>query len=68
MSTGVEFQELGDLGGLSGEVSGEIRVPMDDNDLEDEGSTLDEPVMTTLVSNNNKKKNDMRLIRAHLLH
>ena len=48
MSTGVEFQELGDLGGLNGEVSGEIHVPIDD-DLEDEGSTLDEPVMTTLV-------------------
>lgn len=45
-----EFHELGDLGGLSGEVSGEIRVPLDDSELEEEGSTLDEPVMTTLVS------------------
>ena len=48
MSEKVEFHELGELGGLSGEVSGEIRVPVDD--IEDEGSTLDEPVMTTLVS------------------
>ena len=52
MSTEVEFQELGDLGALNGEVSGEIRVPMDDDELDDEGSTLDEPVMTTLVSPN----------------
>ena len=41
---------MGDLGGMSEEVSGEIRVPLDDTELEDEGSTLDEPVMTTLVS------------------
>ena len=46
----VEFQELGDLGGLDGEVSGEIRIPLMDSELEDEGSTLDEPVWTTLVS------------------
>lgn len=50
MSETVEFHELGDLGGLSGEVSGEIRVPVDDSELDDEGSTLDEPVVTTLVS------------------
>ena len=50
MSEEVNFHELGDLGGMSGEVSGEIRVPLDDTKLEDEGSTLDEPVMTTLVS------------------
>lgn len=51
MSEKVEFHELGDLGGLSGEVSGEIRVPVDDSEfIEDEGSTLDEPVTTTLVS------------------
>ena len=46
----IEFDELGDLGGLSGEVSGEMRVPLIDSELEDEGSTLDEPVITTLVS------------------
>ena len=46
----VEFQELGDLGGLDGEVSGEIRIPLMDSELEDEDSTLDEPVWTTLVS------------------
>ena len=47
----VEFQELGDLGGLDGEVSGEIRIPLMDGEVEDEGgSTLDEPVWTTLVS------------------
>ena len=47
----VEFQELGDLGGLDGEVSGEIRIPLMDGEAEDDGgSTLDEPVWTTLVS------------------
>ena len=47
----VEFQELGDLGGLDGEVSGEIRIPLMDGEVEDDGgSTLDEPVWTTLVS------------------
>jgi hypothetical protein len=47
----VEFQELGDLGGLDGEVSGEIRIPLMDSEIEDEeGSTLDEPVWMTLVS------------------
>ena len=46
----IEFQELGDLGGLSGEVSGEMRVPLIESELEDEGSTLDEPVLSTLVS------------------
>ena len=46
----VEFQELGDLGGLDGDVSGEIRIPLMDSELEEEGSTLDEPVWTTLVS------------------
>ena len=46
----VEFQELGDLGGLDGEVSGEIRIPLMDSEVDDgEGSTLDEPVWTTLV-------------------
>ena len=49
MSKEVEV-ELGDLGGLDGEVSGEIRIPLMDNETEDEGSTLDEPVWTTLVS------------------
>ena len=46
----IEFQELGDLGGLSGEVSGEMRVPLLESELEDEESTLDEPVLATLVS------------------
>lgn len=46
----VEFQELGDLGGLDGEVSGEIRIPLMESEIEEEGSTLDEPVWTTLVS------------------
>ena len=49
----MEFQELGNLGGLDGEVSGEIRILLMDGEAEDEGgSTLDdyEPVWTTLVT------------------
>ena len=50
MSTAVEFHELGDLGGTSGGVSGNIHVPSEHKDDEEEESTLDEPVTTTLVS------------------
>ena len=46
----IDFQELGDLGGLNGEVSGEMRVPLLESEMEEEGSTLDEPVFATLVS------------------